>query len=210
MKQKHAMRLLGGAAAAVIASAAFLAVSATANGIESTSLDAVLAAPGHSGEASLLLAQADASSASSSVSSSESSSAESSSAESSSAEASSEPEPEPEPAMTPVSYSTEQAERGEKRFVDACEECHGRDLRGGLNGGPPLRGSAFESRYFEGAPASALFGFMSTAMPPESPGRFSASAYADMMAYVLKGNGVKAGAELPSDIEALDQITMVK
>ncbi len=208
MKQKHAMRLLGGAAAAVIASAAFLAVSATANGIESTSLDAVLAAPGHSGEAALLLAQADASSASSSVSSSESSSAASSSAESSSAEASLEPEP--EPAMTPVSYSTEQAERGEKRFVDACEECHGRDLRGGLNGGPPLRGSAFESRYFEGAPASALFGFMSTAMPPESPGRFSASAYADMMAYVLKGNGVKAGAELPSDIEALDQITMVK
>jgi mono/diheme cytochrome c family protein len=208
MKQKYAMRLLGGAAAAVIAGAAFLSVSATANGIESPSLDAVLAAPGHSGEAPLLLAQADASSASSSESSSESSSAQSSSAESSSAEASSAPEP--EPAMTPVSYSTEQAERGEKRFIDVCEECHGRDLKGGLNGGPPLRGSAFEARYFEGAPASALFGFMSTAMPPESPGRFSDAVYADLMAYVLKGNGVKPGAELPSDIEALDQLTMVK
>jgi mono/diheme cytochrome c family protein len=114
------------------------------------------------------------------------------------------------PADKPVSYTDEQADRGKKRFDSDCVDCHGEDLRGGLNGGPPLRGNAFEAKYAEGAPASGLFLFMSTAMPPDSPGRFSASQYADLMAYVLKVNGFQSGAELPSDPEALDHLIMEK
>jgi mono/diheme cytochrome c family protein len=113
------------------------------------------------------------------------------------------------PAERPVSYSSEQADRGEERYTSACEECHGEDLRGGLIGGAPLRGVSFEQKY-EGTPASGLFMYMSTLMPPNAPGRFSASAYADLMAYILKRNGFKAGAPLPSDVDELDALIMEK
>jgi mono/diheme cytochrome c family protein len=116
----------------------------------------------------------------------------------------------PAPADMPVSYSTQQADRGKKKFASDCVDCHGEDLRGGLIGGPPLRGNSFEEKYFKGAPASALFAFMSTQMPPDSPGRFSASVYADLMAYILKQNGVQPGAALPSDLDALDHLIMEK
>ncbi|HEV7718473.1 MAG TPA: c-type cytochrome [Arsenicitalea sp.] len=110
----------------------------------------------------------------------------------------------------PVSYSNEQADRGEKRYNTTCADCHGDDLKGGLIGGPPLRGVAFDQAFANGAPASALFGFMSTQMPPDSPGQFSASVYADVMAYVLKQNGYAAGAPLPSDSDALDHLIIQK
>jgi mono/diheme cytochrome c family protein len=108
-----------------------------------------------------------------------------------------------------VTYSNEQAKRGEDRFKSTCVDCHGDDLRGGLNGGPPLRGLMFLQKYTN-APASSLFVFMSTLMPPEAPGRFSDSVYADLMAYVLQVNGFDAGAALPSDVAALDKLIIAK
>ncbi len=191
MNQKYAIRLLGGAAVVAAAGAALFAVSATAHGLETPVLETVLTAPPQPSDTRILLAQADAAPSSAPVSSAPVSSA-------------------PAPATTPVSYSEDQAARGEKKFEDQCVECHGDDLKGGLNGGPPLRGLAFEEKYANGAPASALFGFMSSAMPPQSPGRFSAETYADLMAYVLKRNGFKEGAPLPSDLDALDMLTMEK
>ncbi|MCD7061392.1 c-type cytochrome [Pelagibacterium xiamenense] len=110
----------------------------------------------------------------------------------------------------PVSYSREQAARGEDRYASECEECHGDDLRGGLNGGPPLRGMAFEQKFANGAPASAMFLFMSTLMPPNAPGRFSEDGYADLMAFILQENGFQPGAELPSDVDALDRLIVEK
>jgi mono/diheme cytochrome c family protein len=112
-------------------------------------------------------------------------------------------------ATTKVSYSTAQAARGQKQFTQTCVDCHGEDLRGGLNGGPPLRGGSF-NQHFAGGPASALFLFMSTLMPPEAPGRFSESVYADLMAYVLQVNGFEAGAELPSNVDALGKLVLEK
>ena len=47
-------------------------------------------------------------------------------------------------------------------------------------------------------------------MPPEDPGRFSASVYADLMAYVLKRNGYQPGAALPSNVDALDKLVIEK
>jgi len=115
-----------------------------------------------------------------------------------------------ETVTSPVSYSSEQADRGETRYARDCEECHGDDLRGGLIGGPPLRGAAFEQKFANGAPASAMFMFMSTLMPPNSPGRFSPEVYADLMAFILKENGFRAGAPLPSDVEALNNLIVEK
>jgi mono/diheme cytochrome c family protein len=115
------------------------------------------------------------------------------------------------PADKPVSYTEEQADRGKKRFDGDCVDCHGEDLRGGLNGGPPLRGLTFESKYAEGAPASGMFIFMSTLMPPNDPGRYSPGVYADLMAYILKMNGFQPGSEpLPSDVDALDHMIVEK
>ncbi len=69
---------------------------------------------------------------------------------------------------------------------------------------------AFEEKFTNGLPASLLFGFMSTAMPPNSPGRYPASTYVDLMAFVLKRNGYQPGAPLPSDLDALDNLIMEK
>ena len=114
------------------------------------------------------------------------------------------------PVERPVSFSSEQADRGKEKYQSECEECHGDDLRGGLNGGAPVRGVAFEQKYAQGAPASWLFEFVSTAMPPNAPGRFSPDVYADLMAYILKQNGFQPGAPLPTDLDALDALLMEK
>lgn len=111
---------------------------------------------------------------------------------------------------TPATYSAEQADRGKKAFSKDCVDCHGKDLRGGLLGGPPLRGQGFEEKYGKGAPAGVLFEIMSTTMPPNAPGSYAPNVYADLMAYILKTNGYKAGAELPSDTETLYNLVVEK
>ena len=103
--------------------------------------------------------------------------------------------------MSPVHYSTEQADRGEDRFERDCVDCHGDDLRGGLIGG---------QKFANGAPASAMFGFMSLLMPPNAPGRYSPEVYADLMAYILQENGFPAGDPLPSDMESLNKLIVQK
>lgn len=113
-------------------------------------------------------------------------------------------------ATSPVHYSSEQADRGEERYARDCEECHGDDLRGGLIGGPPLRGAVFEQKFASGTPASAMFVYMSMMMPPQSPGRFSPEVYADLMAFILRENGFQSGAPLPSDVDALNTLIVEK
>jgi hypothetical protein len=73
-----------------------------------------------------------------------------------------------------------------------------------------LRGLSFEQKFLNGASAAGLFVFMSTLMPPDAPGRFSPAIYAVLMAYILKENGFRAGAELPSTVEALSTLILEK
>ncbi len=110
----------------------------------------------------------------------------------------------------PVSYTSEQSDRGKEQFQKDCEDCHGKDLKGGMNGGASLRSVTFLTKYSDDMTASGLFGYMSSTMPPSSPGRYSASTYADLMAYILDRNGFSQGAPLPDDLDALDQLTMTK
>jgi cytochrome c len=110
----------------------------------------------------------------------------------------------------PVSYSSEQVDRGAKRYKAECADCHGADLKGGMNGGATIRSVSFLQKYGEGAPASVLFQYLTTAMPPNAPGRYSATTYADLMAYILKRNGFSQGAPLPADLDALDDLMMTK
>jgi hypothetical protein len=110
----------------------------------------------------------------------------------------------------PVSFAMDQSSRGKKKYMRECVECHGKDLKGGLNGGAPLRGMAFEKKYFGGMPATVLYAFMSGAMPPNSPGRYSSKVYADLMAYILDRNGIQPGNPLPSDFAGLGELSMNK
>ena len=110
----------------------------------------------------------------------------------------------------PVSYSEDQATRGKETYTRVCADCHGDDLRGGLIGGPPLRGNAFDDKFANGSPASGLFGFISTQMPPDSPGQFSPAVYAELTAYILKQNGYPSGAALPADTDAFDYLLVQK
>jgi cytochrome c len=110
-----------------------------------------------------------------------------------------------------VSYTKEQAARGKKYYEKYCAECHGKEFKGGVNGGPVLKGVSFLEKYANGAPASWLFEFMYYMMPPDQAGRFSVKKYTDMMAYILKKNGFKSSGEpLPSDIESLENLILEK
>lgn len=113
-------------------------------------------------------------------------------------------------AETKATFTAEQVEAGKKVFNEDCVECHGKDMRGGLLGGPPLRGQAFEAKYGKGLPAGALYEVMQATMPPNAPASYSPETYADLMAHILKTNGYKSGAALPSDVDTLYNLVIAK
>jgi mono/diheme cytochrome c family protein len=108
----------------------------------------------------------------------------------------------------PVTYTSAQAERGKASYTHSCETCHGSELDNGDFGGPPLRGASFHSHWDSGS-AGALFAYLKATMPPDNPGGLNDSTYADILAFVLQGNGYPAGdAELPSDADALQRMPL--
>ena len=99
----------------------------------------------------------------------------------------------PSPA-SPVTFTEEQAARGEQLFVRVCVECHGRkemtnaDVRLKWNGR-----SAFD-----------LFDRIRISMPESDPGSLPRGQYLDVTAFLAKLNGLPAGSvDLPDDEAAL-------
>ncbi len=116
----------------------------------------------------------------------------------------------PPAAVAGVPYTEEQAARGKAVYDRSCVDCHGPNLDDGEFGGPPLKGLAFEAKWF-GLPISDLYGFMAAAMPPDRPGALGPDTYAALLAHILNGNGFPAGStELPHDIDALAAIDLVR
>src|SRR5437763_12910201 len=72
----------------------------------------------------------------------------------------------------PVSFTAAQAEHGEAAYRQNCQDCHGSTLDNGEFGGPPLKGAYFRG-HWGAANLAALYGYVSTAMPPARPGRLS-------------------------------------
>jgi mono/diheme cytochrome c family protein len=106
-------------------------------------------------------------------------------------------------------YSTAQAERGDKRYADACAPCHGADMAGGP-GIPGLTGIEFMFKY-NNKPVAELFDYMKANMPPGQSGSLTDPQYADVVAAVLKGNGFPEGpTELASSAEALKGIFITR
>jgi mono/diheme cytochrome c family protein len=114
-------------------------------------------------------------------------------------------------AQTPgPSYTAAQAERGQASYEHSCQVCHGSALDNGDFGGAPLNGSWFQEHWGK-SDAGALFSYVRTTMPPDNPGGLNDTTYADILAFILQGNGYPPGAqELPSDVDALQRIPLGK
>jgi len=103
-------------------------------------------------------------------------------------------------------YSEPQAARGAQAYAQNCAQCHGPDLAGTFDV-PNLRGY-FLGRW-SGASLGTLYDYVGTAMPLHAPGALSPEAYADIIAHLLKVNGMPAGPrDLPADSAALGKIVI--
>jgi mono/diheme cytochrome c family protein len=80
-------------------------------------------------------------------------------------------------------YTAAQATRGDKVFAANCVACHARrDM-----------GSADFQLKWNGRTVHDLFERVQSTMPESDPGSLSATEYADVVAYLLKLNGMPAG-----------------
>jgi S-disulfanyl-L-cysteine oxidoreductase SoxD len=94
-------------------------------------------------------------------------------------------------------YTAAQAERGKETYLGMCASCHPAVTHTGV---------VFQ-RSWDGRPLSDLMNYMRENMPKNDPGTLSAKEYAQVLAYMLKLNGMPAGrAELTPDVAALRRI----
>jgi alcohol dehydrogenase (cytochrome c) len=101
-----------------------------------------------------------------------------------------------------ATFTAEQAAQGKAAYANSCASCHGQDLSGGEFAGS-LKGVTF-SQHWGGKSAEALFTYISTKMPPASPGTLGDQTYAQILAFMLAENGVQAAdTELPTDPKVL-------
>ena len=94
-------------------------------------------------------------------------------------------------------YTNAQAKRGQDVYVGFCKSCHTPETH---------TGQTFSTKW-NGKALSELYSYITEQMPKNEPGSLSPEEYADVMTYVLKMNGMPAGAkELPPDGEAMKTI----
>jgi mono/diheme cytochrome c family protein len=90
-------------------------------------------------------------------------------------------------------YTDAQADRGSAGFAGHCASCHGAGL-GGTGEAPALGGPQFLSD-FDGLSLGDLFDRIRTTMPQDNPASLTRDAYADILAFLLKSNGLPSGAK---------------
>jgi mono/diheme cytochrome c family protein len=98
--------------------------------------------------------------------------------------------------MTGV-YSAEQATRGVDTYSSVCASCHTIEEQTGLN----------FSKKWVGFPLFDLYSYLLDTMPQDDPGSLTPQEYAQVVAYILKLNGMPEGKEeLPPDTLTLRRI----
>jgi alcohol dehydrogenase (cytochrome c) len=103
-------------------------------------------------------------------------------------------------------FTSAQAVGGKAAYERNCAGCHGPNVDDGS--APPLRGAAFLGKY-AGKPASDLFTYVSTKMPPGNAGSIKGVDYARIISWVLQQNGYATGhKEFASDAAALASVTI--
>jgi mono/diheme cytochrome c family protein len=94
-------------------------------------------------------------------------------------------------------YSADQARRGEDTYMSICVGCHPSGT---------YSSEAFKATW-SGKSVGDLFDLISQTMPKNDPASLSPQEYAQVVAYILKLNGVPAGkTDIPTDSERLKQI----
>ena len=94
-------------------------------------------------------------------------------------------------------YTAPQAARGEETYMGVCVSCHPAGT---------YRTAAFKASW-KGRPLSDLFDQVREKMPKNDPASLSQQEYIQVVAYLLKINGVPAGeTDLPADSDALRKI----
>jgi len=93
----------------------------------------------------------------------------------------------------PPARSDSQAEVGRRWFAASCEECHAVD---------EIASADFKAKW-GGRTAFDLFEQIARTMPEAEPGSLPRRAYVDIVAYLMKQNGVVAVAPLADDDAAL-------
>lgn len=110
-------------------------------------------------------------------------------------------------ARPPAFYSRQQALRGKALYAEHCGRCHLEDLAGA---GPalPLAGGSFMSRW-QNQSVYDLYARVRTTMPQDRPGSLSDQMNIDIVAFLLRANGLPAGAaELAPEESTLNRMTI--
>ena len=95
-------------------------------------------------------------------------------------------------------FTEAQAKNGERVYTEHCAGCHGVKLEGNGNI-PALSGRDFLQRCDDnGHTVDDILFIMRSFMPYNEPGKLSKQQYADIMAYLLKVNGLAAGTKVLS------------
>lgn len=105
-----------------------------------------------------------------------------------------------QPAQSASLYTADQAARGERVYANVCVECHEK---------LEYTGPEFRAKW-NNRPAFELFDLVRSTMPDENPGTLPTQDYADVLAYMMKLNGVPAGkTPMPVDEETLKKLKIV-
>ncbi|PWU07255.1 MAG: hypothetical protein C5B51_10390 [Terriglobia bacterium] len=103
-------------------------------------------------------------------------------------------------------FSPEQARHGEMLFGDKCAACHGNKLEGGQEA-PPLKGEEFWSEWDQKT-ARAIYSRIISTMPPDSPGSLEEKEVIDILAFVLRENGLPPGTRTIEHAGELNEIKL--
>jgi mono/diheme cytochrome c family protein len=102
-------------------------------------------------------------------------------------------------AVIPGYFTVAQAARGEKVFAAQCATCHARK---------DLSSPDFHLKW-NGRTVFDLFERLQSTMPESDPGSLSAAEYADVVAYLMKLNGMPAGKMVVAPGPALKKQKLV-
>ncbi|MEP7322682.1 MAG: PQQ-binding-like beta-propeller repeat protein [Saprospiraceae bacterium] len=100
-------------------------------------------------------------------------------------------------------FTTSQAESVAGLYTRDCSSCHGKEGRG-TEGGSPLTGSAFLSKWKDQT-LSGMFELTKQTMPKTNPKSYNDSTYAALISFILQMNNFPPGAkQLPHTKSELD------
>ena len=105
-------------------------------------------------------------------------------------------------------YSEEQAKHGQSVYQAKCAACHGPNQEGG-DEAPPLKGDAFWSEWDQET-ARSLYSRIISTMPPDGPGTLAEKDVIDIVACLLKANGLPPGDKAIQSANELNSIKLAR